>query len=175
MWLHASDAVENCDRAIQNAQGALHFSREIYVAGCVDDVDALLDSFENLVNARLLPLRPSASCRRRSNRDSAFALLLHPVGDGGAFVHLTHPVDHAGVKQNALRERRFAGINMRRDADVPRSLQREFAIRRIRILRGGLFLFHDRRRHNRYHLKCANARFACAILCVSSRFLIALP
>jgi len=29
--------------------------------------------------------------------------------------------------------------------------------------------------HYIYHLKCANARFACAILCVSSRFLIAFP
>src|SRR5437763_613834 len=28
---------------------------------------------------------------------------------------------------------------------------------------------------HRYHLKCANALLACAILCVSSRFLIALP
>src|SRR2546427_475303 len=82
-------------------------------------------------------------------------------------------VDHAGVKQDALSQRRFAGINMRGDSDVPRSLERELAIRRIRILRGR-FLF-ERRGHNRHQRKCANARFACAILCVSSRFLIALP
>ena len=52
--LHAGDTVENCDRAVEHAQRTLHFGREIHVAGRVDDVDALLDAFENLVNAFFL-------------------------------------------------------------------------------------------------------------------------
>src|SRR5207248_8710016 len=125
--------------------------------------------------ALFLALRPTARRRGRSNRDPAFAFLLHPVGDRRAFVHLAHLVDHAGVKQHPLGNRCLAGVNMRRDADVPRSFQRELTIRRIWIFHRTLFLFHRRRRHNLYQRKCANARFACAILCVSSRFLIALP
>src|SRR5260370_37036497 len=143
------------------------------MSGRVDDVDAMLDSFENLVNA-FFPLRPCAGRRRRSDGDASFPLQVHPGGHGRAFMNLTDFVDHAGVKQNALGQRRLAGINVRGDADVPRSLERELTIWRIRIGRFR-FLFLERRGHTFYHLKCANARFACAILCVSSRFFIALP
>src|SRR5260370_37720937 len=60
------------------------------------------------------------------------------------------------------------------DGDVPGAVERELTIWRIRIGRFR-FLFLERRGHKFYHLKCANARFACAILCVSSRFFSALP
>ena len=52
--LHPGDAVENRDRAVEHAQRTLDFRREIHVTGRVDDVDALLDAFENLVNALFL-------------------------------------------------------------------------------------------------------------------------
>ena len=133
MWLHAGNAVENCDGAIEHAQRTLNFGREINVTRRINDVDALLDAFENFVNAFFLALRPSAGRRRGRDRDPALAFLLHPIGDGGAFVHLAHLVDHAGVKQNALGDRRFAGIDVRGDSDVARPLERELAIRRIRI------------------------------------------
>src|SRR6266487_1631221 len=136
-------------------------------------VDALLDSYENFVDAFFFPLRPCAGRRRRRDRDAAFALLFHPIGYGGAFVHLTDFVDHAGVKQNAFGQRRLAGVNVRSNSDIPRALERKLTIRRIRIFRGRLLF--ERSRHDLYQRKCANARFACAILCVSSRFLIALP
>ena len=103
------------------------------MAGCINDVDTLLDAFENLVNAFFFTLRPGARRRGRRNRDPALPLLLHPIGDGGAFVHLAHLMDHAGVKQDALGDRRLAGVDMRRDPDVPRSFQRKLAIRRIWI------------------------------------------
>src|SRR5438874_6333537 len=139
----------------------------------VDNIDALLDSFENLVDAFFFPLRPRAGRRRGCNRDAAFALLFHPVGHSGAFMHLTDFVDHAGVEQHALRQSCLAGVNVGSDSNIPRPLERKLAIRRIRIFRDR-FLF-ERSRHGLYQRKCANARFACAILCVSSRFLIALP
>ena len=44
-------------------------------------------------------------------------------------MHLTDLVDHAGVKKNALGQRRLAGINVRGDADVARPLERELAVR----------------------------------------------
>ena len=87
-------------------------------------------------------LRPGAGRGRGSDRDAALAFLLHPVGHGGAFMHLTDLVDHAGVKKDALGDRRLAGVDVRGDPDVARPLERELAIRRIRIRRQLAFLFH---------------------------------
>jgi len=128
-------------------------AREIDVPRRVNDVDALLDAFENFVNAFFLALRPTACRGGRRDRDAALTLLFHPIGDGGALVHLAHLVNHAGIKQHALGDRCLAGIDMRGDPDVPRSFQRELAIRRVWIFRRSLFLFHRRRRHNLYQRK----------------------
>ena len=109
-------------------------------------------------------MRPSAGRRSRSDRDAALAFLLHPVGHGIAVMDVTHLMDQAGIEENALGERGLAGVDVRGDADVARALERELTIRRIRILRLLAFSFQRRRCHNRYQRKCANARFACAIL-----------
>ena len=103
------------------------------MAGRVNDINALLDTLENLVNAWLLTLRPRTGRRRRSNRNPTLALLFHPIGHGGAFVDFTDLMDHAGVKKDALGQRRLAGVNVRGDPDVPRLFERELAVRRIRI------------------------------------------
>src|SRR5262249_40953903 len=52
------------------------------------------------------------------DRDAALALLLEIVHRGGAVVHLALPVNAAGVEQDALGERRLAGIGVRHDAHV---------------------------------------------------------
>ena len=93
--------------------------------GRVDDVHAHLDAFEHLVDALFRLLHPGAGRRGGGDRDAALAFLLHPVGHGGAFVHLTDLVDHAGVKKDALGQRRLAGVDVRGNADVPRPLERE--------------------------------------------------
>src|SRR4029079_1232504 len=77
----------------------------------VDDVDAMLG--EIVVH----PL-PEARGRCGRDRDAALALLLHPVHDGGAIVHLAHLVRDAGVEQDAFGGRSLAGINVGTDADV---------------------------------------------------------
>ena len=100
----------------------------------------MLDAFEGLVNAVFLALRPEAGGGGGGDGDAALALLLHPVGHGGAFMHLADLVDHAGVEEDALGERRLAGVDVRGDADVARPLQRKRAVRRIRILRRRLTL-----------------------------------
>jgi len=50
--------------------------------------------------------------------------LLHVVHDGRAVVHLADLVRDAGVEQDALGGRGLAGVNVRRDADVPVALDR---------------------------------------------------
>jgi len=106
------------------------------VTGSVDDVDAMGDVLERLVNLVFAGLgaflRPEAGDRRRGDRDAAFLFLLHPVRDGVTVIDVTDLVDQAGVKQDTLRRRRLAGVDVRGDADVTGAFERVFAIGRIR-------------------------------------------
>ncbi len=132
--LHAGHGAEDGDRAVEHAHGALHLGGEIHVAGGVDDVDAMGDAFPQLIGAVGL-LRPKTCGGRAGNRDAPLALLFHPVGDGVAVVHLADFVREARVKQDALGGRGFAGINMRRNPDVPGALHCVLAVRRVQCFR----------------------------------------
>jgi hypothetical protein len=109
--LHAADRAVHHARAVEHAHAALDLDREVDVPGGVDDVDAVLG--EGQVHAL-----PEAGGGRRRDRDAALLLLLHPVHRGGAVVHLTDLVVHAGVEQDALGGGGLAGIDVRGDADV---------------------------------------------------------
>ena len=110
--LDACDCIEDHDAAIQHAQAALHFRGEIDVAGRVDQVD--------------LVAAPLTGDRRRLDRDPALALLHHPIGDGGTFIDIAHPIGSAGVVEDALGGGGFARVDMRDDADVAQSPQTLF-------------------------------------------------
>ena len=193
--LHAGDAAEHGDRAVEHAHGALDFGREIHVARRVDDVDPVRHAEERLVGAVVL-LRPVAGRGRGGDGDAALALLLHPVGHGVAVVHVAHLVDEPGVKEDALGGRRLAGVDVRGDADVARALQRVLPLRRRCTFGFAGFLFPvllpfrvslkiktprvasacGAFELNRdYQRKWAKALLAWAILCTSSRLRIALP
>ena len=66
---------------------------------------------------------PVAGDRRGDDRDPPLALLLEVVGGRGPLVHVAHPVDLAGVVEDALGRRRLAGVDVRDDADVADRLQ----------------------------------------------------
>ena len=104
---------------------------------------------------RLLPCAAHGSSRRRrSNRDAALALLLHPVGHGRAFMHFTDLVDHAGVK-------RMRSVSV----VLPASMCAAMPMLRVRssgYLRSGEFgffvaggFFESRGSHNLYQRKWA--------------------
>ena len=133
LGLDASDAAEHGDCAIENAQGALDLGREVHMAWSVDDVHPHFDSIVGFVDAFLRALHPRASGGGGGDRNAALALLLHPVGDSRALVHLTDLVDHAGVKKDSLGESGFAGIDVRGDADVACALERESAVGGVRV------------------------------------------
>ena len=126
--LHTSHCAEYCNSTIENAERTLHLGREVHVSGRINDVDAHFLLFKKLHNAHLLNLLPKTSRRRRRDRNTTLTLLLHPVRDGRALMHLTDPVDAARIKQNALRQRRLARINVRGNTDVPRLFERICAV-----------------------------------------------
>ena len=124
LGLDAGDAAEHGDGAVEHAQRALHLGREVHVAGSVDDVDAELLALVQLDDALFLARGPETGRGRGGDGDAALALLLHPVGHRGAFMHLADLVDRAGVEKDALGQRGLARVDVRGDADVARALHR---------------------------------------------------
>ena len=112
--LDAADRAEHRDRAVEHPERALHLGGEVDVARGVDDVDAVLD----------VVAHPVRGGRRRGDGDAAFLFLFHPVHRGRALVDLAHAMEPARVEQDALGGRRLPGIDVRHDADVPKSRKR---------------------------------------------------
>src|SRR5205814_2136837 len=102
--LDSADRAENADGAIQNAQRAFDFYREVDVAGRVDDVDAAVS--------------PERSRGSRGDGDAALLLLDHPVHRGSPLVYLADLVRDPRVIEDALGRGRLPGINVGHDADV---------------------------------------------------------
>ena len=107
--LDAGDAVEHHDRAVEDAQGAVHFDGEIDVAGGVDDGDLLT--------------APESGDGGALDRDPALLLLLHIVGGGrGLQILRLMDVDDgvlaSRIVEDALGRGRLTCVHMGDDADV---------------------------------------------------------
>ena len=115
--LHLADRTEHRHRTVENAQRTLHLRREVHVSGSVDDVDPVI-----------LPIAGGGGA---GDRNTTFALLLHPVHRRGTLVGVADLAVHAAVEKNAFRQRGLAGINVRHDADVTGILQRNLPVGRL--------------------------------------------
>src|SRR6266511_3892386 len=102
--LDGAVAVYDGDSPIEYAQRPLHLDGEVAVARGIDDLDGVA-----------LPLALGGG---GGDGDAALLLLLHPVHDRGALVHLTDLVRDPGVEQDALGRGGLTGIDVRHDADV---------------------------------------------------------
>ena len=102
--LDARDGVEHGDRAVEDAERALHLDREVHVPGSIDDVDAMV--------------APERGRRRRRDGDAALLLLRHPVHRRSALVHLAQLVGAAGVVEDPLGRRGLARVDVGHDPDV---------------------------------------------------------
>ena len=102
--LHTGNAVEACNRTVENAQRTLDFNGEVNVAGGVDDVDAVIV--------------PEAGRRSRGDGDTTLLFLLHPVHGGRTIVHFTDLVRLAGVVKDTLGGRGLTGVDMRHNTDI---------------------------------------------------------
>ena len=115
LGLHAGHSVENHHRAVQNAQRTLHLHGEVDVSRSIDEIDAMFVSLVALAVGRY----PKSGGRGGSDGDAPLPLLLHPIHDRGAFVHLPDLMGNAGIEKNALGDRGLARVDMRDDAYVP--------------------------------------------------------
>src|SRR5205807_1892772 len=107
--LDTVDGVEHGASPVEHAQGTLDFSREIHVAGCINDVDA--------------DIAPYAGRGCGRDGDTALLLLLHPIHGGRAFMDLSDAVRSSRIEENALSRSGLAGIDVSHDADVPAPIQ----------------------------------------------------
>jgi hypothetical protein len=107
--LHTGDAVEHDDSAVEHAQRAIHFDREVHVPWGVDDVDFLL--------------APERRHGGRLNRDAALLFLLHVVGRRRGLqvlrlVDVDDGVLAPRVIKDALGSGGLSGIDVGNDADI---------------------------------------------------------
>jgi hypothetical protein len=110
--------VEHQDRAVEHTESTLDLDREVDVTGRIDDVDVV---------GRELLLRsiPHAVGRGGLDRDALLALQIHRVHLGADAVfaaHLVNLVNATRVEQDPLGERRLAGVDVCRDADVANAI-----------------------------------------------------
>src|ERR1019366_3398886 len=110
LWLGCRIASRVANGAVEDTERALDLDGEIDMTGRVDDVQALAGPI----------------CRRRGgrDRDAAFLLLFHPIHGGGAVMHFADLMGFPGIKENALRRRRLARIDVGHDAEVTVILDR---------------------------------------------------
>ena len=99
------NGVEHSASAIEDAQRALNFCREIYVAGSINDIDA--------------NVAPETRSRGGGNGDPALLLLLHPVHSCSAFMDLSDAVRPPGIEKDAFRRSGLTSIDVGHDADIP--------------------------------------------------------
>src|SRR3989338_2926474 len=110
--LHACNTVEYDYTAIKHPKRALYFSGKVHMPRCIDDVNAIL------ATGRIVGTLPKTGGSGRGNRNTALALLLHPVHNCGTLVHLTDFVRYAGIKQNTLGNRGFACVDVSDNTDI---------------------------------------------------------
>ena len=108
-----ADGAEDGDGAVEDAERALHFDGEVHVARGVDDV---------VLVAVGMPF-PVHGGGGGGDGDASFLFLHHPVHSGAALVGFTELVVFAGVEEDALCRRRFAGVDVGHDTDVARVLE----------------------------------------------------
>ena len=109
--LDARYAVEYHDAAVEHAQRALDLDREVYVARCIYDIDAVV-----------LPLGCGSG---GGDGDATLALLLHPVHGSRTLMHFTDLVNTSGVVQNTLGSGGLPRVNVGNNAYVPGLFQRK--------------------------------------------------
>ena len=105
---HTTYCTEGSYGTVQYTQRTFNFYREVHVPRSIDQIDFIL-----------IVLIVPESCRSsRSDGDTTFLLLFHPVHRCSTVVHFTNLVSQTSIEKNTFRCRSLSGIDMRHDTDV---------------------------------------------------------
>ena len=113
LGLHATHCTVSSYCTVEDTKRAFYLSREVNVTRSIDEVELVFSTVEG----------PECSRGSRSDRDTAFLLLFHPVHGCATFVHLTDLVGFTGVEKDTLGGCRLTGIDVRHDTDVARQME----------------------------------------------------
>ena len=93
---------------IKNTQRAFYLSGKVNVPRSVNQVNFI----------SITGIFPTSGSSSRSDSDTTFLFLLHPVHCSGTIVYLTDFVGQTRVKQNTFRSRCLSGIDVGHDTDI---------------------------------------------------------
>jgi len=110
LGFHAAHGAERGHRTVQHAQRTFHLGGEVHVTRGVDDIDLI----------GLIFVLPKSGRRSRSDGNTTFLLLNHPVHRSGTFVHLADFMGFSRVEKDTFRSSRFTGIDVSHDPDISR-------------------------------------------------------
>ena len=104
LWLHTGHRFENRNRAVQNTQRTFHFHCKVHVPRGINQIDTMV---------------APETCRcRRSNCNTTFLFLFHPIHCRGAVMHFANFICFSGIEQNTFRSCGFTGIDVCHNADI---------------------------------------------------------
>ena len=122
LGLYTALRVEYADCAVQYTKRTLYLNRKVYVSGCINNIDTVLQGSRHRLC--LILMCPVTGSSRRCDSNTTLLLLLHPVHGRGTFIGLADFIVYTGVVQNTLCQSGFSRIDMRHDTNVPGSLKR---------------------------------------------------
>ena len=96
--LNSTFSAKYCNRSVKNSKRSLNFYSKVNVTWCINDIDSVIF--------------PETSCRSRSNCNTSFLLLSHPVHSCCTFVNFTNLVSLTCIEQYSLSCCCFTSINV---------------------------------------------------------------
>ena len=107
----------SCNSTIQHTQRTFYLSSKIYVSRSIDQVDFIL----------VACIVPISGCGSRSNSNTTFLLLFHPVHRSSTIMNFTDLVSQTSIIQNTFWSSGFTSIDVGHDTDVTGQMQIMFS------------------------------------------------
>ena len=106
--------IKQCNRTIQNSQRSLYFYSKVHVSRSIDHIDLIV--------------MPKTSSSSRSNSNTSFFFLFHPVHISSTIVSFSDLVLFTCIIQNSFSSSGLTRIDMRHNTNVSYLVQRFFVI-----------------------------------------------
>gem|GEM_PF-4241475 len=103
---------KNCHSSIQYSQRSFHFHSKIHMSRSINNIN--------------LTIFPKTSCSRRSNCNTPFLFLFHPIHFRCSIMYFTNFVFFTSIIQNSFCSCSLSCINMSDDSHIPYFTQRFF-------------------------------------------------
>ena len=111
--LHTTNGTICCNSTVKHTKRAFHLCGEVHVSRSINQIELILVAVPS----------PICSCGCRSNRDTTFLLLCHPVHCCGTIMNLAQLMSFTCVEQDTLRCGSFTSIDVSHDAKVTCKMQ----------------------------------------------------